>query len=290
MAGDWIKLRSDLITSPKVVRISSALRAHKLTVIGALHATWVLFDAHSEDGVLTGYTPEALDEYLNLPGFAEAMIGVEWLTDTGESLAMPRFDNHNGQSAKRRAMESERKRAVRKLSASNADVLPPREEKRREDISIEREAASPTGDDSPTQQVVREKAPRFCIDYEAICEAFNNAFPDARPETPDGLATQTRERLLDTSKALIRELLSGDELKSARQEAITDAWTAFFLRCSTSDFLRGKRSFGDKKPFQIGLVNIINRTMFPKVLSGEAYFDEDTRSLKRWVQEQTAHA
>lgn len=51
MAGDWIKMRSDLLTHPKVVRISSALKTDRLRTIGALFSAWCLFDAHSEDGM-----------------------------------------------------------------------------------------------------------------------------------------------------------------------------------------------------------------------------------------------
>ena len=47
MAGDWIKMRGDLGTHPKVVRIMSALKADRLRVVGGLHAVWSLFDAHS---------------------------------------------------------------------------------------------------------------------------------------------------------------------------------------------------------------------------------------------------
>ncbi len=44
MAGDWIKMRAGLQTHPKVVRLTSALKADKLRVIGGLHAVWCLFD------------------------------------------------------------------------------------------------------------------------------------------------------------------------------------------------------------------------------------------------------
>ena len=63
------------------------------------------------------------------------MSSVGWLEDEGESLCTPRFDEHNGQSAKRRATETERKREARKVSAPDADKNRSREEKRREDIS-----------------------------------------------------------------------------------------------------------------------------------------------------------
>lgn len=147
MAGDWIKMRVDLATSPKVVRIASALRADRLRVIGGLHAVWCLFDVHSTDGRLDGYTLEALDELIGFPGFGAAMVAVGWLEDDGVSLCTPRFDEHNGQSAKRRAMETERKREARKVSAPDADKVRSREEKRREEIT-------------PTTDVVGESAPK----------------------------------------------------------------------------------------------------------------------------------
>ena len=64
MAVDWIKMRVDLQTHPKVVRIMSALKADKFRVIGGLHAVWSVFDAHSEDGRLDGYSPETMDSII----------------------------------------------------------------------------------------------------------------------------------------------------------------------------------------------------------------------------------
>ena len=144
MAIDWIKMRVDLQSHPKVVRILSAIRPHdvlnktdKFRVIGGLHAVWSVFDAHCEDGVLNGYTPETLDHVIGWDGFSSALIGVGWLIEnTGFSLAMPEFLEHNGQSAKRRAEDQKRKRdsrnstePVRKLSANDADKKQTREEK-----------------------------------------------------------------------------------------------------------------------------------------------------------------
>lgn len=140
MAGDWIKMRIDLQTHPKVFRIVSALKADRLRVIGGLHIAWSIFDTHCDDGVLVGYTPEAMDAVIGWPGFTQAMIDVEWASiNEAGSLVMPRFQEHNGASAKRRANDNERKRAsrketgVHKMSASDADDTRTREEKRRED-------------------------------------------------------------------------------------------------------------------------------------------------------------
>lgn len=133
MAGDWIKMRTDLSTSPKVVRMASALRADRLRVIGGLHAVWSLFDVHSVDGTLDGYSLDTLDEMISFAGFGAAMCSVQWLEQGADCLVTPRFDEHNGQSAKRRAMEAHRKRDDRNVSALDADKKRTRGEKRRED-------------------------------------------------------------------------------------------------------------------------------------------------------------
>ena len=135
MAGDWIKMRADLHTHPKVVRMASALKADRLRIVGGLHSAWCLFDVHSVDGFLDGYSADTLDDLIGFPGFSRAMMAVGWLEENGESLVMPRFEAHNGQSAKRRAQDADRKRNVRKASASEADKKRTREEKRREDIN-----------------------------------------------------------------------------------------------------------------------------------------------------------
>jgi hypothetical protein len=139
MAGDWIKMRIDLQTHPKVVRILSATKSDKFRVIGGLHAVWSVFDTHSTDGTLNGYTPETLDHIIGWEGFAAAMIAVGWMEFDGlETLVLPEFDEHNGKSGKRRAEDQKRKKNsrkspenVRNLSANEEDEKRTREEKRR---------------------------------------------------------------------------------------------------------------------------------------------------------------
>lgn len=156
MAGDWLKMRSELQSHPKVVRILSAMRPHdvctvtdKFRVIGGLHAVWAIFDAHSVDGVLPGYTPDLMDHIIGWTGFSEAMISVGWLAvNINGGLDLPEFDEHNSQSAKRRAEDQKRKRderkcpeSVRSESGQKADKKRTREDKR-EDIKNTTEHAS----------------------------------------------------------------------------------------------------------------------------------------------------
>jgi hypothetical protein len=153
MAGDWIKMRKTLPTDPRIVRIMSALKADRFRTLGGVLSAWCLFDDQTEDGQLDGYSPEVFDEVIGFPGLARAMAAVGWLEIGPDYLKAPRFSEHNGQSAKRRAQEN-----VRKMSARDADKKRTESalEKRREEKSIKEvskdtssdERCSPPSDDS----------------------------------------------------------------------------------------------------------------------------------------------
>lgn len=68
------------------------------------------------------------------------MIAVKWLEEAVDEdepgLALPEFDTHNGQSAKRRAQDADRKRTRLQRPAPDADRKRTREEKRREDSPV----------------------------------------------------------------------------------------------------------------------------------------------------------
>ena len=172
MAGDWIKMRAELHTHPKIVRMSSALKADRLRVVGGLHSAWCLFDVHSTDGFLHGYTPETLDDLIGFPGFARAMIAVGWLEEEGENLVMPRFDVHNGQSAKRRAQDADRKKKSRKMSACDADKKGTREEKRREDIKDQNPERERAGENSSVEVISGNGTSSPTIQHQPAAEDF----------------------------------------------------------------------------------------------------------------------
>ena len=140
-------MRTDLQSHPKVVRILSAIRPHdvqtvtdKFHVIGGLHAVWGIFDAHSQDGVLRGYTPGLMDHVIGWDGFSEAMIKVDWLVFDGlETLSMPEFVEHNGKSAKRRAEDQKRKRNERNTSESHPETVQTFADKMRTECGLEKE-------------------------------------------------------------------------------------------------------------------------------------------------------
>lgn len=144
MAGDWIKIRKSLAHDPRVIRISSALKADRLRTIGGLVSAWCLLDEQTEDGKLDGYSPEVFDEIVGFPGLCRSMAAVNWLEIGDGFLAAPRFEEHNGHSAKRRAQDSFRKNSTRK-----AEICPRHErtksgpEKRREEYKENTVAPAP---------------------------------------------------------------------------------------------------------------------------------------------------
>lgn len=145
MSNDWIKMRASLLTHPKVVRIASALKADNLRTVGGLMSVWCLFDVHSIDGSLDGYTLDVLDEHLRWPGFAAQMVAVHWLCIEPGKLLLPEFDTHNGASAKRRAQDADRKKNVRAASASDADKKRTREREEKEKEEKKKPASAGAG-------------------------------------------------------------------------------------------------------------------------------------------------
>jgi hypothetical protein len=148
MAGDWIKMRTDLQTDPRVVTLAAQLKRNRLETVGALHAFWSLADTHSVDGELPGYTPNALDEMIRIEGFTAALESVDWIEIRENSLVLPDFDKHNGQSAKRRAQAMERMRVARGASR-DANTSVTRDRVRdRERVNTDKQAPPPTNDPS----------------------------------------------------------------------------------------------------------------------------------------------
>jgi hypothetical protein len=116
MAGDWIKMRSNLWDDPRVAKLADLTSASEAEIIGGLYWLWATADQHSEDGILVGLTVKTIDRKTGIDAFGNSLISIGWLENTPEGVRIVRFSEHNGQSAKRRCGE-----ARRKISAYHAD-------------------------------------------------------------------------------------------------------------------------------------------------------------------------
>ena len=119
MADDWIKMRVNLDSSPKVVAMAAHLDEHELLIVGGLLRLWGWADQHSETGNAMSVTRSFLNRYVGVNGFAEALESVGWLAGEDGELTFPDFSDHNGKTGKSRAQTAKRV-ARHKAKSSNA--------------------------------------------------------------------------------------------------------------------------------------------------------------------------
>lgn len=104
----WIKVRTDLKEDPKVFRLAKMGGVDRLTIVGRMWALWVWTDAHAVDGRVDGAAASDVDEICDCVGFAESLRQVGWL-DVGDGfIALPKHERHNGETAKERALKTQR--------------------------------------------------------------------------------------------------------------------------------------------------------------------------------------
>ena len=127
----WLKMRTNLLTDPRVVQVSIAVNKDRVWCVGACYVLWCLADAHSTDGKLRGYTPAIVDELVGYRGFSAALVSVGWLIESSDGVEIPRFDEHNSKSAKSRAQTASR--VAKHRNANTVTSALPRTEKRREE-------------------------------------------------------------------------------------------------------------------------------------------------------------
>lgn len=147
MAGDWIKMRCNLWDDPRVSGLADATKTKEATIIGGLYWLWATADQHTQDGFLQGMTLQTIDRKTGIKGFGYALESIGWAIEVEGGVTLPRFQEHNGASAKERAQTAKRvathkKRANAKVTdeplpkqeKGNGDSVTsalPREEKRR---------------------------------------------------------------------------------------------------------------------------------------------------------------
>lgn len=186
MAGDWIKITSDVSDKPEIHQMAGILSIDPDAVVGKLLRVWSWFDKNTVDGHAFGVTFNVIDRMTFCVGFGEAMIHVGWLEQNGHEMIIPRFERHNGETAKKRALSTKRKQKERSesdesheevtdTSRNERDKSVTREEKRREDINKDNSAFDA---DLPT----RKKPAR--IEYSEVFESFWQKYPRNEGKAP----------------------------------------------------------------------------------------------------------
>jgi hypothetical protein len=137
MAGDWIKMRTDLHNDPAVIVMADTLNVSDNEVVGLLLKFWSWATNQLTDGVMTGITESWLDRYVGKKGFTKSLEKVKWLEKNGDVLVIPKWEHHLSKGAKNRSLGAKRQETFKKvtqgaLPTGNAGTVT-REEKRREE-------------------------------------------------------------------------------------------------------------------------------------------------------------
>lgn len=119
MAGDWIKIRTDLSDDPDVYLLSEYLSLECPTIVGHLVMFWGWMDRHTHDGQGIKLSQNIIDRKIGCEGFTAALLKIGWLEGVEHDYSLSKFERHNGNSGKARALEAEAKRLRR------ADKTPP---------------------------------------------------------------------------------------------------------------------------------------------------------------------
>ena len=113
MAGDWIKMRMDLGDDPSVISMALAMDKSEDEIVGKLHRLWSWADRHATDGFAAGITSRWVDRFVSCTDFSKAMESAGWIEFSNAGVTFPKFDKHNGKSAKTRCDASARQRLSR---------------------------------------------------------------------------------------------------------------------------------------------------------------------------------
>jgi hypothetical protein len=122
MAGEWIKTRTNLWDDPRVSRICDLTEQPIPMIIGGLYWLWKTADQHTDDGFLNGMSVTAIDRNTGIKGFGAALVDIKWIEPTKTGINIVRFDEHNGASAKARAITAKRVAKHRSHSEDEGDV------------------------------------------------------------------------------------------------------------------------------------------------------------------------
>lgn len=203
MAGDWIKMRCDLDEDPAVIALASLIGLPEDHVIGKLWKLWRWANRQLRDGYAQGVTPEWVDRYLGVTGIAEALVKVGWLRVRTGGVEIPKFDLHNSQTAKERALTAKRVAHNRRSKCNGAPVTAPLPEKRREEKSKQDPPTPPRGEGRAVDSLDR------------LFDRFWRAYPNKVARVPAARAWDE----LNVDETLLGEMLAAIEAQKR-----TDCW------------------------------------------------------------------
>ena len=134
----WIKIDHTTLDKPEVMQIAEKLSITPEQAFGHLCRVWVWADQQSLNGHAISVTEKGLERVSGHAGFVTALRDVGWIKGKDGAFTFPNFDNHNGETAKKRALAYKRQATHR--SRSERDISVTRLDKSREEKKIKKSA------------------------------------------------------------------------------------------------------------------------------------------------------
>lgn len=165
MAGDWLKVELSLHEKPEVFTLAGKLGLDPDTVVGKLIRLWSWANQHVGADGNASVTVCNVDSIVGCADFAKSMLFVGWLVlDEGGTVSFPKWDRHNSQTAKQRALTRERVYTYRLRKSNDGGVTESLPEKRREDVRTPLPPAS-GGMDRPRRETRAERKERAAKEH-----------------------------------------------------------------------------------------------------------------------------
>ncbi|MBB5414072.1 hypothetical protein [Paraburkholderia atlantica] len=287
-------MRGNLWDDPRVARLVEITDSSEAAVIGGLYWLWATADQHSEDGVMPGMTPRTIDRKTGVLGLGAALVTIGWIEVDDEGLTITRFDEHNGTSAKKRAVTAKRVANHRSTADVTQEALPNEQdsvtsalarEREREDKTLEPngsvdsgEKASPTADllgggEGNSEQTGERSAQSIpACPVQQIVDLYHECMP-----------LNPRVKVLDdarkgTIRARWKQAAQLDSVKPFGYATGADglkAWRTFFTVCAESEFLTGRATpRPGKKPFVADIDFLTSPKGFKKCLENRYHEDD----------------
>lgn len=279
--ADWIKMRSSLLTNPKVVRMARVLLAdsefmdwlcHGMPVtrdetvtkrhvpvvtrivVGALLPTWsAVNDTAGRDGIVRHAASRDIDETAGVPGFGRALLAVEWLKElpNQQGVQFINFEEHNSPQKERSLTAkspAERQKEYRERKAREAAE---RDARNADSDGARDVTVTSQRDDRVEKKRVEKrrkkgaKAPSSAP-MPTWMQALVDLWHEVLPELP-GVEVMNAERVqvLTDFRQWVLTTNRRDGTPRATNDEELLAWTRnYFERARHNDFLmgRGKRS------------------------------------------------
>lgn len=304
MAGDWIKMRTSLLTNPKVNGIARALESSRdvsralstgftgdmseivtrnvmrHVTVSSLLIVWGAANEHTDDGVFKSADLSDIDDMVGIPGFGEAMESVGWAEydPDANTVTLPNFNEYNTSGSSRSAnaksaaqrQKEYRERKKSRESDVTRDVTSDVTRNRREEKSREESNTQPIG----------------CGDETGVSPtAYANGVQTSR-QTADNCPHQ---QIIDLYHKTLPTGRQVREWTPARQAALRsrwrenpkrqnlDWWGRYFAYCAQSKFLTGQTHSPGRRPFELSLDWLVKSENMAKVIEG-AYHESETEA------------